>query len=326
MAALRRTQPTEDSAGVCRASAARFSQIGRSPTTPMAWRSSGTRATPWATRARGVSGSGRSSSCTVPAAAGSTPDSTSASRPWPLPDTPAMPSISPAAICSDTPIRATRSPCAWPVARPCTTRRGAKSAGRLRRSRCRPTTDWPTLQRASSAGLVSAVRASATVLPARSTCTRCDMAITSPSLWLMKMMAMPCATNWRKVANRLSASCGVSTAVGSSSTSTRAPRYSALRISTRWRSPTDRSATRASGSTTSPACCATATSRARAAARRVMGAASDSVPSTMLSSTLRLSARVKCWCTMPTPAANAARVSPGGSGVPFTSIVPASAR
>ena len=46
---------------------------------------------------------------------------------------------------------------------------------------------------------------------------------------------------------------------------------------------------------------------------------SGSVPSMMLSSTVRLSASVKCWCTMPMPAASAAAGSPGGSGLPKTS-------
>ena len=52
---------------------------------------------------------------------------------------------------------------------------------------------------------------------------------------------------------------------------------------------------------------------------------SGAVPSVMFSATVRLSAKVKCWWTMPTPAASAARVSPGGSGRPKTSTVPASA-
>ena len=41
--------------------------------------------------------------------------------------------------------------------------------------------------------------------------------------------------------------------------------------------------------------------------------------------TERLSASVKCWCTMPMPAFSAARVSPGGSSWPKASMRPASA-
>ena len=258
----------------------------------------------------------------LPAQRGETPDNTCASRPWPLPETPATPRISPASMASATSINCTRAPwalSAW------TCKRGRSAVRGLAASRCSPTTDWPTIQRASSALFVAAVSASATTLPPRSTSTRCEMAITSSSLWLMKMTAMPCATSWRKVTNRLWLSCGVSTAVGSSSTSTRAPRYSALRISTRCRSPTDSLATRASGSSARPERCATSCSLASACDCRVTGLASDSVPSMTLSRTLRLSASVKCWCTMPTPAASAARVSPGSSGRPKTWVLPASA-
>ncbi len=105
----------------------------------------------------------------------------------------------------------------------------------------------------------------------------------------------------------------------------RAPRYSAWRISTRWRSPTERLPIFASGCTGRPKRCATSSNRARAAARREKGFHSDSVPIITLSSTLRLSASVKCWCTMPTPAASAALGLPEGSGAPNTSMLPSSA-
>ena len=105
----------------------------------------------------------------------------------------------------------------------------------------------------------------------------------------------------------------------------RAPRYKALRISTRWRSPTDNEPIKASGFTSRPNRVATSASRWRAARRRVNGCHSGSEPMTMLSSTLRLSARVKCWCTMPMPASSAAFGLPGSSGLPNTVIRPASA-
>ena len=110
----------------------------------------------------------------------------------------------------------------------------------------------PTMASASSGLSAPAAGSTATSWPARSTAMRCDTRSTSSSLWLMKMTARPGATIWRSVSNSASLSCGVSTAVGSSRISTRAPRYSALRISTRWRSPTDRSPTRACGSTARP--------------------------------------------------------------------------
>ena len=43
------------------------------------------------------------------------------------------------------------------------------------------------------------------------------------------------------------------------------------------------------------------------------------MPSAMFSSTVMLSASVKCWCTMPMPASSAARGSPGGSVLPKAS-------
>ncbi len=154
---------------------------------------------------------------------------------------------------------------------------------------------------------------------------RCDTRSTSSSLWLMKITDSPCSISWRSVPNSDSTSLGVSTAVGSSRIRMRAPRTRALRISTRWRSPTDSAAMRASGSTARPKRWPVSSSLARAAARRDSGHHSGSVPSITLSSTLRLSASVKCWCTMPMPAASAAFGWPGGSGSPKTSIEPSSA-
>ena len=56
----------------------------------------------------------------------------------------------------------------------------------------------------------------------------------------MKMIDRPSSASLRRRAKISSVSCGVSTAVGSSSTSMRASRYRALRISTRCCCPTDR--------------------------------------------------------------------------------------
>ena len=249
------------------------------------------------------------------------PDSSCAKATCPLPDTPAMATISPARKASDTPRSRSRAlPAVCTSTSSATTSPTAAAGWRARRA-----TAWPTIHSASWPSLVSAAAHSATRRPARSTATRCDTRSTSPSLWLMKMMDRPCATIWPSVSNSASLSCGVSTAVGSSRIRMRAPRYSAFRISTRWRSPTDRSPTRAAGSTVRPNRCPTDTSFSRAAARRVKGCASDSLPSMTLSSTLRLSASVKCWCTMPMPAASAARGLPGGSGAPKASMWPTSA-
>ena len=60
--------------------------------------------------------------------------------------------------------------------------------------------------------------------PLRKMVTRSEISSTSLSLWVMMMMAQPSSRILRRMANRRSISCGVSTAVGSSSTSVRAPR------------------------------------------------------------------------------------------------------
>ena len=61
-------------------------------------------------------------------------------------------------------------------------------------------------------------------LPRRSTVIRSEMASTSPSLWVMKMIDLPSACSERMIANSSPASCGVSTAVGSSRMRISAPR------------------------------------------------------------------------------------------------------
>ena len=68
----------------------------------------------------------------------------------------------------------------------------------------------------------------------------------------MNTIEVPVSLSWRMMPISSSVSCGVSTAVGSSKTSTRASRESALMISTRCWTPTGRSSTRASGSTSKP--------------------------------------------------------------------------
>ena len=105
------------------------------------------------------------------------------------------------------------------------------------------------------------------------------------------------------------ASCGVSTAVGSSRIRMRAPRYQrlqdlhALALAHRQR------ATRASGSTARPKRRATSSSRARGA-----GAAREGLPQRLgaqhhVVQHAQVVASVKCWCTMPMPAASAARLA-----------------
>ena len=72
------------------------------------------------------------------------------------------------------------------------------------------------MSEASDWSVEPAVATVATARPSRSTVTRSETAITSCSLCEMKITVRPSAAIARIVSNSASASCGVSTAVGSS--------------------------------------------------------------------------------------------------------------
>ncbi len=110
----------------------------------------------------------------------------------------------------------------------------------------------PTISVASSSVEVFAASRSATSLPRRITAIRVASASTSLSLWLISTTVVPLAARARQTLNSSSVSCGVSTAVGSSSTSTRALRWSAFTISTFCCAPTESVSTRAVGSSWKP--------------------------------------------------------------------------
>ena len=153
--------------------------------TPVCRRSSGTCATPARIAARGSPPARRRpSTSTVPAVWRRRPVSTSASSRWPLPATPAMPTTSPARTVSETSRSAStpRSPRAVSPRASSTT--SPISAG----SRRRPSsTSRPTISAASSRRVTSAVRTVATERPPRRTVTRSATAVTSWSLWEMKI-------------------------------------------------------------------------------------------------------------------------------------------
>ena len=141
---------------------------------------------------------------------------------------------------------------------------------------------------------------------------------TSSSLWLMKTIDRPCATSLpqrgeqrlallrRQHRGRLVEDQDAGAAVE------RLQDLDALALADRQRRRRARP-----GSTGRPKRSRRVEQPARAPrARRENGCHSGSVPSITLSSTLRLSASVKCWCTMPMPAASAAFGWPGGSGRP----------
>ena len=192
--------------------------------TPVPIRSSGTWLTP---RRMAVSGSpgrtGLPATTTEPAVGLRMPVMTSASSRWPLPATPATPTISPAWTVRDTSRRAKvpRSPRAETPNRSRITSRSARAGPCFFWVK---TTSRPTIIRASSRGLVSVVGTVPITFPRRSTVTRRETAITSSSLWEMKITVRPSAAIRRSVSKRFSDSWGVSREVGSSRIRMRAPR------------------------------------------------------------------------------------------------------
>lgn len=142
--------------------------------------------------------------------------SASVSSVWPLPCTPAMARISPPLTSNDTSSTST-----WPVAlvtvRSLTTSEVSVCCGSPLTTDS--STARPTMIAASSAS-VDVGEASPTTAPRRMTVILSAMARTSRSLWVMKTIAAPSSRSCFMISMSSSVSCGVSTAVGSSKTST----------------------------------------------------------------------------------------------------------
>ncbi|CAB4923183.1 unannotated protein [freshwater metagenome] len=165
------------------------------------------------------------------------------------------------------------------------------SAGSFETVSC---TSRPTINAASSV-LPAVGFASPTTLPSRMTVILSATSRTSRSLWVMNTMVVPDAASSRMIRIRSSVSCGVSTAVGSSNTSTLASRESALTISTRCCTPTGRSSTRASGSRSKPNLADISRTSFRAATRSSRPPSEVvSLPSTMFSATVNTGISMKC--------------------------------
>ncbi len=236
-----------------------------------------------------------------------------------------MPTISPACSASDTSARRV-TPSASRHSKP-SARSSTSPACTGLAPAMRPRWTWrPTMACARPSRLVSATRACSTTLPPRMTVTASARAMISLSLCVMSRIVVPRSRKLRSVAKSCSVSCGVSTAVGSSRIRMRAPRTSAFRISRRWRWPTGSSATTLSSSTTRPVSCISASSLARSCARALGRNHDGSAPSITLSSALKRSTSMKCWCTMPMPSAIASRELAMRTGLPSIATVPLSAR
>ena len=246
---------------------------------------------------------------------------TSANSVWPLPDTPAMPRISP-----DRTVRSTSCSAVIPrslrAETPLSSRAGSPVTTLCSTLRTRSS---PVMSLAISLAVAPSVGRVISLIPWRSTVRRSETASTSRSLWVMKITLRPPAANSRTTAKSSSASLAVRTAVGSSRIRTRAPRASTRRISTRCCSPTDSCQILAVGSTRrpiSPMNCSVRSFRAR----WLTTPGVSGQPKWMFSATVIGSTSRKCWWTMPMPASMAWAGLRKSRSVPSTITWPASAR
>ncbi len=236
-----------------------------------------------------------------------------------------MPTISPARNCSDTPASRT-TPSASRHCRSCAASKLAPGVLAVPALAARPScTRRPTMASASWSRLHWLIGPSNTTAPWRITVTASHSAMISLSLWVISSSVVPVSRSRRRVTNRCAVSCGVSTAVGSSRIRIFAPRNSAFRISSRWRSPTGRSSTALSRRTCRPVSAIRASSWPRTWARALPRRQCGSAPSMMLSSALSGSTSMKCWCTMPMPSAMASADPLIRAGWPWMRMVPLSA-
>ena len=292
-----------------------------------ACRSSGTCATPNVRAVCGCSHALASNrappSWSSPSVGASMPDNTSSNSLWPLPDTPATPTISPPRSVRLRPFkRTTFRASRTKILVACNKTSPTVLVSSFMRPVC---TLRPTIASARPSQEACAIGNSCTTRPARITVTWSHKRMTSFSLCVISKMVVPRVRNTRSTSNNCSVSCGVNTAVGSSRIRILAPRYKAFKISSRWRSPTGRSATKVSSATCSPVDCISMLSWLRTCASARFNSQWGSAPSITFSSALRESTNMKCWCTMPMPRAMASSALRMSASLPNTSIVPASA-
>ena len=220
------------------------------------------------------------------------PASTSSNSLCPLPDTPATPTISPARNCKSMPSsRSTPSESFRQMLLACSftgptvfTVSAALPVATLR----------PTIASANWSVEVLAIATRATTRPPRITVTSSHRRMTSLSLWVIKIMVVPCARSKVNTPNSCSVSCGVRTAVGSSSIKIRAPRYSAFKISSRCWSPTGSSLTGTSSATFKPVVVISACIRSRTTRFARPSSACGSAPSMTFSIAVKVSTSMKC--------------------------------
>ncbi len=235
-----------------------------------------------------------------PAVDGLNPAITSANSRWPLPATPAMPTISPA-LTRKVRLEKASSPRSPRALKPSSSSKG--TPGVLGSGLSVAPAEVPTINWASSRWSVdSRGRALATVFPCRSTVASSQMPETSCNLWLIKMMDLPSSAIFVKISPSSSTSLGVSTVVGSSRINTCALRQRIFKISTFWRSPIDSCQSGCEGSTLSPKRSASSeTSNSTCLIRSTLSAD----PRITFSATEKDGINRNSWWTIPIPALRA---------------------
>ena len=176
---------------------------------------------------------------------GISPDNAASNSFWPLPETPAMPTISPLRTVRLMPRRLTPNGSGvFSVSRStCNSTSPGSWACSRHSGRSEPIIILARLPAVSCFGLAVPV-----TRPPRNTVALSHKDWISSSLWLIYSMEQLSAASRRKVSNSFSTACGVSTEVGSSMISSFGFCSRQRTISTRWRSPTDMLCTRRSGS------------------------------------------------------------------------------
>ena len=192
-----------------------FSATLIEPIIPSRCRSSGMRPTPFAIICAGsICETSSLFKIILPASGIIIPERTPARAAWPFPDTPAIPKISPPKTVKLTDFKLSRRP------RPTTDKASSCKTGAPAVAACLMGRDvsLPTIMRAIFCSSASDVAISPTFLPSLRTAILWENASTSRSLCEIKITASPSAAIAAIFSNSVSASCGVSTAVGSSST------------------------------------------------------------------------------------------------------------
>ena len=248
------------------------------------------------------------------------PASTSINSDCPLPATPATPSTSPRCSVKLT-SRSAGNPRADFAFRFATSSSGVSRTGETRlRSKL---TLRPTISSARPSFVAPSAGRLPTTRPRRKTVIVSQMLSTSSNLCEMKIRLLPAPRKPRITPNSDSASCGVSTLVGSSRISTVAPRSSARKISTRCFSPGDSSDTRALGSTCNPYSSANALI---CGSSFCAGISAAPTPSARFSATLCRPTSTGCCGTSPIPIFSANAGEPICTAFPAKRISPSSGR